>query len=153
MEIWTTVTKISAPPKHLSQDFLVFTTKDGDFYVFKQFTKSKPTSKLRSKFLHYAVTGGLKMVYYVENRTVDIIPLSHDRKNIFLIKRKDSGWIALPGGHIDPPEIPLNAAYRELSEETLNGQDAKLYIESMTQIRDWTEEKVAPNQQSAEYLG
>lgn len=151
MEIWTTVTKVSESPKHLSQDFLVFTTKDGDFYVMKQSTKLTPTSKLRNKLLFYDVIDNMKIVWYVEDRTVDIVPLSYDLKSIFLIKRKDSGCIALPGGHIDPPELPLDAAYRELSEETLNGKDAKNWVESMTQIGDWTKEKVAPGKHSAEY--
>jgi len=37
---------------------------------------------------------------------------------ILMVERKDGhGW-ALPGGHVDPDEAPLDAAIRELAEET-----------------------------------
>lgn len=54
--------------------------------------------------------------YWGPNKTADNIVIAED--HILLIKRKDTGLWALPGGHVDPGEDPLTAAYRELEEET-----------------------------------
>lgn len=62
--------------------------------------------------------------------TSDIILVSH-RYEILLLKRSGSvgnGMWALPGGHVDPDESPLEAAHRELEEETgLSGIPLKLF--------------------------
>lgn len=58
--------------------------------------------------------------YQMPAATADIILVSPDRK-ILLLQRADDvgqGMWALPGGHVDPDESPLEAAYRELKEET-----------------------------------
>ncbi len=41
----------------------------------------------------------------------------HDRKTLLLWHRKLSMWLP-PGGHIDPNELPDEAAVREVKEET-----------------------------------
>ena len=50
------------------------------------------------------------------NYTADNIVLCQD--HVLLIKRKDTGLWALPGGHVDEHEIDTSAAVRELAEET-----------------------------------
>ena len=55
--------------------------------------------------------------------TADVVPLRFcgGRLEILLIKRKSvpfRGCYALPGGFVDPNEMPSQAAVRELSEET-----------------------------------
>ncbi len=62
------------------------------------------------------VTG--KGVYWSwgPNRTVDPIVIKNG--NILLVKRKDTGSWALPGGFIDRNEMPVAAALREVAEET-----------------------------------
>ncbi len=48
-----------------------------------------------------------------------VIGASNDgRLKVILITRRDTAQLALPGGHIDPDEAPLDAALRELQEET-----------------------------------
>ncbi|WP_433388439.1 NUDIX domain-containing protein [Micromonospora sp. KLBMP9576] len=43
---------------------------------------------------------------------------THGSRWLLMIERGDGhGW-ALPGGHVDPGEDPVDAAYRELAEET-----------------------------------
>lgn len=63
----------------------------------------------------------------VESRAVDCVPYDPIAKAFYLIKRKDSGLLALPGGFIDPEDGNPNtdivgmlktAALRELQEET-----------------------------------
>jgi 8-oxo-dGTP diphosphatase len=62
--------------------------------------------------------------------TSDIILVNH-RYEILLLKRSGSvgnGMWALPGGHVDPDESPLEAAHRELEEETgIVGLPLKLF--------------------------
>lgn len=62
--------------------------------------------------------------------TSDIILVNH-RYEILLLQRSGSvgnGMWALPGGHLDPGEGPLEAAYRELKEETgITGVSLKLF--------------------------
>lgn len=50
------------------------------------------------------------------NYTADNIVLCQD--HVLLIKRKDNGMWALPGGHVDGGEPDTAAAVRELAEET-----------------------------------
>jgi 8-oxo-dGTP pyrophosphatase MutT (NUDIX family) len=41
-----------------------------------------------------------------------------DQDRVLLLKREDNGEWMLPGGHIDDGEVPLEAALREMKEET-----------------------------------
>ncbi|WP_194776139.1 NUDIX domain-containing protein [Pararhodonellum marinum] len=53
--------------------------------------------------------------------TADAIVYCMDTKEVLLIKRKNEpfhGKWALPGGFVDPYEIPFQACLRELKEET-----------------------------------
>lgn len=50
------------------------------------------------------------------NYTADSVILCQD--HVLLVKRKDTGLWALPGGHVDPGEAALTAAVREAAEET-----------------------------------
>lgn len=55
----------------------------------------------------------------ITSTVVDIVVHTNDQ--ILLIKRKNppfQGWWALPGGFVDPHESPIQAAQRELKEET-----------------------------------
>jgi 8-oxo-dGTP diphosphatase len=155
-EIWTMIHTIS-----VEGGFLVFHSKEGRFYITNDGLKTKirngldgPTiGKPWGKFLKYCHIGMKNIVTHVENRTVDIIPVSHDGSKIYLIKRKNKGGIegglALPGGHIDPPETPEQAALRELSEEILeNKTDC---VELITELGDWVPEVVAPGKVPAEH--
>ena len=47
-----------------------------------------------------------------------IVILSKDKKGFVFVKHKDRTTWEIPGGHIEPGETPLEAAKRELSEET-----------------------------------
>ncbi|KAB2661162.1 NUDIX domain-containing protein [Brucella tritici] len=47
---------------------------------------------------------------------VDAVVISLDFQ-ILLIRRKDTGKLALPGGFVEPWEYPIAAAWRELREE------------------------------------
>ena len=68
--------------------------------------------------------------YQMPTATPDIILVNH-RYEILLLQRSGSvghGMWALPGGHVDPNEGPLEAAYRELKEETgITGVNLKLF--------------------------
>ena len=54
----------------------------------------------------------------------DVVLFSHDRQRVLhvltITRRWDpfAGRLALPGGHVDPGEMPVGAASRELYEET-----------------------------------
>lgn len=151
-ELWTSITNIVEDGQ-----YLVFNTPHGNFHVINNGSITKirtpggPTpAKPWSKFFRYESINvdGRCIITYVENRTVDIVPFSHDRKQVFLITRQTKngveGGLALPGGHIDPPESIKNAAYRELSEEVLGGLDAREAVETMFTSLTWTPEVVAP---------
>lgn len=55
---------------------------------------------------------------FVGHVTASGIILSLDRKQVLLIKHKVLDKFLQPGGHIDPLESPLEAAKREINEET-----------------------------------
>ncbi len=60
-----------------------------------------------------------KLWYTGPNYTVDPIVITTDElPKILLIKRKDTGTWALPGGFVDQGESSVEAARRELHEET-----------------------------------
>lgn len=53
--------------------------------------------------------------------TADIVVVTPGGRNVLLIQRRwdpYEGYWALPGGHVDPGESPLETAVRELGEET-----------------------------------
>jgi 8-oxo-dGTP pyrophosphatase MutT (NUDIX family) len=78
------------------------------------------------QFFRYATPGdGTNVVSYTENRAVDCLPIDPTSGEYFLIRRRDSGKFAVPGGMVDPDEVlgPAEArweeaALRELYEET-----------------------------------
>jgi ADP-ribose pyrophosphatase YjhB (NUDIX family) len=159
-QIWTKVTRITEDDK-----FLVFHTPTMRLHVpnngeITQIRKpGSPTpEKPWSKFFLYESldVNGRNIVTRIENRTVDIIPFCPAERLIYLIRRKDkggvAGGIALPGGHIDPPETPEDAAYRELSEEVLNDKDVRKCVSSFVQFAEagWVQEVVAPGKIAAE---
>ncbi|WP_289010061.1 NUDIX domain-containing protein [uncultured Thermomonospora sp.] len=55
-----------------------------------------------------------------ENRTVDPVVLAtvDGRRYLLMVRRRDTGTWALPGGFRQPGEDPVAAATRELAEET-----------------------------------
>jgi 8-oxo-dGTP pyrophosphatase MutT (NUDIX family) len=53
----------------------------------------------------------------------------HENRTLLLHHRKLAMWLP-PGGHIDPHELPDQAALREVREES------GLEVELLTQIRD-----------------
>lgn len=56
-------------------------------------------------------------LYYIgTNYTVDPVVIS--QKSILLVRRRDNGLWALPGGFIDPAEHVITASIREVREET-----------------------------------
>lgn len=82
------------------------------------------------------------------NFTVDpiVITRGHTPK-ILLIRRRDNGKWALPGGFIDPGEHPHAAARRELSEETgliLDTEEPQLcyqgpVLDERSRLHAWSE--------------
>ena len=54
------------------------------------------------------------------NKKIAVIMIRHPiHSNLILHgRRQDNGLFAIPGGHFNPGEAPLRAAYRELLEET-----------------------------------
>jgi bis(5'-nucleosidyl)-tetraphosphatase len=55
----------------------------------------------------------------IDERSYGIVPLQKGRQgwNIFMVRHKSGHW-ALPKGHLEPKETPLECAKRELYEET-----------------------------------
>ncbi|MBO0871822.1 MAG: NUDIX domain-containing protein [Pseudonocardia sp.] len=55
-----------------------------------------------------------------ENAAADPVVLAGTgaRQQLLLIRRGDCGQWAIPGGHVDPGETPVEALQRELAEET-----------------------------------
>lgn len=62
------------------------------------------------------VTGKGAYWHWGPNYTADNIVLCQD--HVLLVKRRDNGMWALPGGHVDPGEEDIVASLRELTEET-----------------------------------
>ena len=60
---------------------------------------------------------GRNLPSWAENAMADALVLTRERK-ILLIKRGDTGEWAVPGGKVKPGESPIDAALRELREET-----------------------------------
>lgn len=165
-DLWTLIHEITEDDTGKVK-LLVFHTPHGRFYVpndgsVTRINKAGGPSPAKpwAKFFRFEPLNvdGRNIITYVENRTVDIIPVSSDRKAVFLIRRQTKGGIeggiALPGGHIDPPELPVDAAYRELSEEVLADVDARREVAEMTCLDDlgWVAEKVAPGKVPAEHV-
>lgn len=165
MELWTLITSITEDD---DGRYLVFHTPHGNFHVRNNGSITRinkpggPTpEKPWGKFFRYEPINaeGRQLITYIENRTVDIIPVSHDFKYVYLITRKTKngieGGLAIPGGHIDPPETPEDAAYRELTEETLAwfglGEDRRA-VKTMTCLETWVPEVVAPGKEPAEHI-
>lgn len=66
------------------------------------------------------VTGKGAYWHWGPNYTADPIVIRTDQEQpyVLLIKRKDTGAWALPGGFVDPGELAINAAAREAQEES-----------------------------------
>ncbi len=65
------------------------------------------------------VTGKGAYWHWGPNATADpIVITTEERPRVLLIKRSDTGAMALPGGFLDGDEDPYVAALRELKEET-----------------------------------
>jgi len=78
-----------------------------------------------TKFFRYVKDGIWNRVTKVQNRASDCLPIDLSTGEYFLIRRKDNGKLAIPGGMIDPEEVIdaeradwVRAAFRELKEET-----------------------------------
>jgi ADP-ribose pyrophosphatase YjhB (NUDIX family) len=159
-EIWTLFDDIS-----VDGQYLVFRAIDGtrlhvpnNGSITRINKAGGPTvEKPWAKFFRYEEIDGKNIVNYVENRTVDIIPVGLRDDKVFLIRRQTKngvdGGIALPGGHIDPPESELDAALRELSEEILDNADAKNCLVTIACLDElgWVPEKTAPGKPPAEH--
>lgn len=67
--------------------------------------------------------------------TADIVILTPDRRVLLIERGWDpyEGYWALPGGHVDPGESSLDAAVRELDEET----GVHVTPEALHQIGTW----------------
>jgi 8-oxo-dGTP diphosphatase len=64
------------------------------------------------------ITGRGKYYSWGPNYTADPIVITREeRPRVLLIKRTDTGKLALPGGFVDGGEDPLDAARREMNEE------------------------------------
>jgi 8-oxo-dGTP pyrophosphatase MutT (NUDIX family) len=76
------------------------------------------------KYIHdeaksnHFLLGGTKVTKSEGNLAVSLIMCYDEHSRLLLGKRNDNGKWTLPGGHIDQGEDPVEAAYRELSEET-----------------------------------
>lgn len=112
---------------------LVFTTpNEGNFVCQSRLTLHRPPGPVGAatwiKHFYYYMKGKEKRVIQSESLAVDCVPIDFAEKAYFLIKRRDSGLLALPGGFIDPSDgitaklsierITAAAAIRELREET-----------------------------------
>ena len=88
--------------------------------------KDKPTVGYNQSFQLKDETTASKLI----NQTADLIVYTDD--SVLLIKRKKdpfAGKWAIPGGFIDPGEQPIDAARRELKEETdVTMNDALTYV-------------------------
>ena len=80
-----------------------------------------------------------KLYYKGPNFTADIVLTRDDpdtgNLELLVIKRKDTGELAFPGGFIDKDEEPFQAALRELKEEAgveLNGDGFSKVYEGKT---------------------
>jgi len=60
----------------------------------------------------------MNQTIYQKPESVAGIVFSHDRRAVLLILRRDVPVWVLPGGGIDPGELPENASIREILEET-----------------------------------
>jgi 8-oxo-dGTP pyrophosphatase MutT (NUDIX family) len=115
-------------------DFLkIFTPNGLIFVVPKDLTLLRPPGPRDGhwmKFFNFIREDNTSIITHVENRTVDIVPVKEESKSFYLIKRKDSGMLAIPGGFIDEEDgflniselkqgspVLLQAAKRELREE------------------------------------
>lgn len=89
-----------------------------------------------SKAMEWYWRDGIACVTHLENRAADAVPVDLKAKTYYLIKRNDSGLLAVPGGFIDVEdginrrkpivEIAAAAAARELMEET--GSTAERFL-------------------------
>lgn len=103
----------------------------GFVMCLKRLTKLRPPGPRPDqrfiKYVGFEIHKGNRRAMQVESRAVDAIPYDLSADAFYLIRRSDSGLLALPGGFIDPEdgintlplkETLLNAAFRELTEET-----------------------------------
>ncbi len=98
----------------------------GDFYAkgYALDTENRPLHPWINDMLAPdigVVTGKGFYREFGANRTADPIVFRHDYREplILLVKRRDTGKWALPGGFVEPGETGEQAAFREGEEETL----------------------------------
>jgi len=101
-------------------------------------TRDRPWTKY---FRYVTLDDGTNSVIHTENRAVDCVPIDLKSGEYFLIRRIDSGKLAVPGGIIDSDEISSptkahwqKAALRELQEETGIRPDQLLTIHQLSDV-------------------
>ena len=124
-------------------------SKDGDYskkfyFDIKDFVSEKVLAYLKTvDFQYIAYNAYIKGIDYVKSTgckynscfmTVDNIVFDKFVKKVLLIKRKDNGKLAIPGGFAEPYMNMKDNALRELEEET--GITAKMLETSFIKLNE-----------------
>ena len=118
-----TITKIERKKPHRGEGKWLYHTSRGVLYLRDEDVNvvSKVDHKLAefvnagNPIVKHLVTENFRIIE-AANVCVDVVPYRNGQ--VYLIERKDGRGTAIPGGFIDEGETPMQAAVRELGEET-----------------------------------